>query len=177
VTPRKPPLHVLVKAFSVDDLARSLAITPTETVELFRSPRFAGHLAERWGTYLFGYERHRNSNFAGSDGKIALGPIGRFNISVRSFSRSLKFQQSKFMGSGRDCSPDDLIQSLELVERVIAVDPRGFPEVAFYPIDSKLLLGLVRDGFLTRTGMTARRFDEWVAATFDVRRIVHQVAA
>lgn len=167
--PTKEPMSVLEMSFSLDDIARSLFLSPDDVLEQFRDARLTGRLAEVWGTRLFGYHRHVNSNQPGSDGNIVLGPIGRYNISVRAFRAVLRFQQSKFMGSGRTCSQEDLIQSLEHVETFIAVDLRCFPRVLFYPIDTKHLLRLVREGRLTPTGMSSMRFDLWIADTFDTR--------
>jgi hypothetical protein len=96
-----------------------------------------------------------------------LGDIGRFDISVRCFNTNgIKFQKSKFIGSGRHTTPDDLLESLESVERYVVVDLRQFPLLRFYPIDSKLLLRLVRQGKLTASGITSKRFDAWIEESF-----------
>jgi hypothetical protein len=173
----KAKMTVLVMLFAVDEIARSLFLTPDEVLEQFSDARLTGRLAEVWGTRLFGYRRHANSNLPGSDGNILLGPIGRYNISVRAFRRSLKFQQSKFIGSGRICLQEDLVQSLAHVEVVVAVDLRGFPEVRFYPIDSKCLLRLALEGSLTPAGMSAERFDRWVSDSFDIQVVASEVRA
>jgi hypothetical protein len=166
--PNKESLQVLRVILSRDAIARALMLTGEEVVELFRDARLTGRLAEVWGERLFRYTRHTNSNFAGSDGRILLGPIGRYDISVRAFSKSIKFQQSKFMGSGRSCSQDDLIHSLENVETMVVVDLREFPAVSFYPLNTKSLLRLAHSGRLTPGGMSAKRFDAWIAETFAV---------
>jgi hypothetical protein len=165
----REPLNVVELRLSLEDIARALFLLPDEASEQFRDPRLTGRLAEVWGTRLFGYQKHTNSNFAGSDGRIVLGPIGRYNISVRAFRNSLKFQQSKYMGSGRQCTQEDLVRSLENVEAVVAVDLRDFPRMLFYPLDSKWLLRLAREGWLSPSGITAKRFDRWVTSTFDVQ--------
>jgi len=149
-------------------VAAALALTVAEVGELFGDARLTGRLAEVWGTRLYGYRRHTSSNHPGSDGVIQLGPIGRYSISVRSFKASLRFQQSKFMGSGRTCSKEDLISSLEGTEVFVAVDLRRFPCVVFYPLDTKWLLRLVREGKLSPAGLSARRFDELIAASFEL---------
>jgi hypothetical protein len=105
---------------------------------------------------------------------IAMGDIGRFDISVRCFNTNgIKFQKSKFIGSGRKATLDDLIESVESVERYVLVDLRQFPLLSFYPIDSKALLRLIRKGKLNVTGIGQARFDQWIADSFDVttRRI------
>ena len=139
-----------------------------EVLKEFRDSRLTGRLAEVWGTRLFGYKKHANSNFPGSDASIMIGPIGHYRISVRSFYKRLQFQQSKFMGKGRKCTQENLLESLEKVEVVVAVDLREFPRLLFYPLNSKWLLRLAREGSLSPSGMTAARFDKWIADSFEV---------
>ncbi|MDO9439266.1 MAG: hypothetical protein Q7T73_00095 [Beijerinckiaceae bacterium] len=113
--------------------------------------------------------KHASANHAGSDAAIMLGDIGRFEISVRCFFRStLKFQKSKYIGSGRSATMEDLISSVEDVERYVVVDLRSFPILHFYPLDSKSLLKLIREGKLTVSGISPVRFDAWIADAFDV---------
>jgi hypothetical protein len=63
---------------------------------------------------------------------------------------------------------DDLIRSIEDVERYVIVDLRGFPTLDFYPLDTKALLRLVREGKLTASGITPSRFDTWILDAFEV---------
>lgn len=135
----------------------------------FQDARVTSWFAEIWGERLFNYTKHASANQAGSDAAIAVGNIGRFDIGVRCFFKNtLKFQKSKFIGSGRSATTDDLIASLEDVERYVIVDLRGFPTLHFYPLDTKALLRLVRDGKLTVNGISPARFDAWVNETFEV---------
>lgn len=98
-----------------------------------------------------------------------MGALGRFEISVRSFNtNSIKFQKSRHIGSGRKATQEDLIAAIEEVERIVVVDLRGFPVLRFVPLDSKLLLRLIRQGRLTASGITPKRFDTWLAETFEL---------
>lgn len=161
------PLVVVQSTLSLDEIARALRIAPDDAAEKFRDPRVASWFAEIWGETLFGYRRHASSNYPGSDARLSLGPIGRFEISVRCFNKnSIKFQKSKFIGSGRSATPEDLVRSVEEVECIVLVDLRRFPTLSFYPIDSKSVLRLIRTGQLTTAGMTPRRLDAWLAETF-----------
>lgn len=167
-------LVVVRSTLSLDEIARALRVAPDDAAEKFRDPRVASWFAEIWGETLFGFRRHVSSNYPGSDARLTLGPIGRFEISVRCFNRgAIKFQKSKFIGSGRKATQDDLIQSVEEVECIVLVDLRCFPALSFYPIDSKSVLRLIRTGQLTTAGMTPRRFDAWLAEAFtlEYRRI------
>jgi hypothetical protein len=167
----KQQLVVVQASLSLAEIARSLRISESDAIEKFQDPRVTSWFAEIWGETLFGYRRHVSSNHPGSDAQLALGPIGRFDISVRCFNKgNIKFQKSKFIGFGRNASAEDLIASVEDVERMVVVDLRRFPLLSFYPIDSKSILRLIRLGELTKSGITPRRFDAWIARDFDVIR-------
>ena len=167
--PSKDRLTILEAVLSPDDIAKALCISPQDVVAKFQDPRVTSWFAEIWGERLFSYKKNLSSNHPGSDARIDLGTMGRFDISVRCFMRNtIKFQKSKFIGSGRSATPDDLIESVESVERVVVVDLRTFPKLRFIPLDSKSLLKLIRLGKLTTTGITPGRFDAWLADSFDV---------
>jgi hypothetical protein len=163
----KRHLEVVRSTMPLDEIARGLRISTEDAIEKFKDPRVASWFAEIWGETLFGFRRHPSSNNPGSDAKLALGAIGRFEISVRCFNKgNIKFQKSKFIGSGRSATPNDLIESVEAVERIVLVDLRQFPVLDFYPIDSKDILRLIRMGELTNNGLTPRRLDAWLATQF-----------
>lgn len=166
----KASLTIVETELSLDDIGKALRLLPEQVVKKFSDPRITSWFAEIWGERLFKYQAHVNSNHPGSDAKINLGNIGRFEISVRCFNKNtIKFQKSKFIGSGRRASLDDLYQSIEDVERVVVVDLRRFPLLRFIPLDSKPLLKLVRLGKLTTTGISPSRFDAWLAESFDIQ--------
>lgn len=165
----KSTLIVLRTALSLEEISNALRISPEDAVAKFQDARVTSWFAEIWGERLFNYTKHANANQAGSDAAIALGDIGRFDIGVRCFFRNtIKFQKSKFIGSGRSATTEDLIASLEDIERYVIVDLRAFPTLDFYPLDTKRLLKLVYEGKLTTSGISPSRFDQWVADTFAV---------
>lgn len=166
----KRHLEVVRSKMPLGEIARALRISTEDAIEKFKDPRVASWFAEIWGETLFGFRRHPSSNNPGSDAKLVLGAIGRFEISVRCFNKgNIKFQKSKFIGSGRSATPNDLLKSVEAVERIVLVDLRQFPILNFYPINSKDILRLIRKGELTNTGLTPRRFDAWLETDFDLR--------
>jgi hypothetical protein len=170
----KAPIIIVEAEFRLDEIGAALKLRPEDVLSKFKDPRITSWFAEIWGERLFGYRKHTSSNHPGSDGAMSLGDIGRFDISVRCFNTNgIKFQKSKFIGSGRHTTPDDLLESLESVERYVVVDLRQFPLLRFYPIDSKLLLRLVRQGKLNGSGITSKRFDAWIEESFSTttRRI------
>ena len=128
----KAPLMVLRTSLSLEAISDALRISPDDAVAKFQDARVTSWFAEIWGERLFNYTKHASANQAGSDAAIALGDIGRFDIGVRCFFRNtIKFQKSKFIGSGRSATTDDLIASLEDVERYLIVDLREFPTMNF----------------------------------------------
>jgi hypothetical protein len=142
----KRHLEVVRSKMPLEEIARALRISTEDAIEKFKDPRVASWFAEIWGETLFGFRRHPSSNNPGSDAKLVLGAIGRFEISVRCFNKgNIKFQKSKFIGSGRSATPNDLLESVEAVERIVLVDLRQFPILNFYPIDSKDILRLIRN--------------------------------
>jgi hypothetical protein len=163
-------LTVVETTLSVEDMAAALRISSVDVIAKFKDPRVTSWFAEIWGERLFGYRKHGSANHPGSDARLDLGALGRFDISVRCFNRNtIKFQKSKYIGSGRSATLDDLIDSVESVERVVIVDLRRFPRLRFFPLDSKSLLRLIRAGRLTPSGISPGRFDVWLAASFEVR--------
>lgn len=163
------PLTVLRTELSIVALKDALHISMDDVVTKFQDARVTSWFAEIWGERLFNYTKHVSANHPGSDAAIALGNIGRFDIAVRCFNRNtLKFQKSKFIGSGRSASVDDLIESVESVERYVIVDLRAFPILDFYPLDTKALLKLIRLGKLGVNGISPARFDDWIVRSFNV---------
>jgi hypothetical protein len=162
-------ITILETELSLEEIAAALRIEPEEAERKFRDPRVTSWFAEIWGQKLFNYRAHPNANYPGSDARISLGDIGRFDIAVRCFcDRPIKFQKSKFIGSKRTCTADDLLESIEGVERYVVVDLRGFPKLRFVPLDTKALLRLIREGKLKSSGITPKRFDDWLAESFSV---------
>jgi hypothetical protein len=164
----KHPLTILEAELSVPAIGLALGLGPDEVLKKFSDPRVTSWFAEIWGERLFRYKAHLSSNHPGSDARVELGALGRFDISVRCFNRNtIKFQKSKFIGSGRSATLDDLIESIESVERIVVVDLRRCPKLRFVPLDSKPLLRLVRLGRLTPTGISPSRFDAWLQESFE----------
>lgn len=165
----KDALTIVEAELSTTEIAAALRIHQDDVVAKFQDPRVTSWFAEIWGERLFAYKKHLSSNHPGSDARIDLGAIGRFDISVRCFMRNtIKFQKSKYIGSGRSATLDNLIESVESVERVVVVDLRSFPRLRFVPLDSKSLLKLIRLGRLTATGISPARFDAWLSESFDI---------
>lgn len=167
----KLPLTVLEATLDLPKLSEALCLSPAQVTAKFQDPRVTSWFAEIWGERLFNYTAHASSNHPGSDAALAIGDLGSFDVGVRCFMRNtLKFQKSKFIGSGRTATKEDLISSIESIDRYVIVDLRSFPSLSFYPLDTKTLLKLIRDDKLTTSGISPGRFDTWISSTFEVTR-------
>lgn len=166
-----PILTILEVTLDDAKLADALFLTPAQVKSKFQDPRVTSWFAEIWGEKLFAYTAHASANHAGSDASVAMGDLGKFDVGVRCFMKStLKFQKSVFIGKGRKCTPADLIASVEGIDRYVIVDLRSFPKLSFYPLDTKALLKLIREGRLTPAGISPKRFDAWIAESFNAIR-------
>lgn len=163
-------LQVLRCKLSDEAISVALMLTPEQTAELFNDGRLVGWLAKIWGERLFKYRRY-GLNHPGPNGCYPLPARANsveHKVHVRCFRDDIKFQRSGNMGVGRKCSQDDVITMLRGLETYVLVDIRGFPLLDFYPLDTKSLLPFAHDGQLTRSGMSAKKFDRWVRTAFDV---------
>lgn len=164
-----PRLVITRTEFDADAIAKALRLNEPEVVAAFRDGRGAWPFSEQWGARLYEFVKHGNSNQAGSDGAVALEQLRDVKVSVEALSRNgVKFQQSKFVGSGRSTTKQDLISSLEACDRVIVVDITAFPEVRFVPVDGTKLLTAAHTGQLTTGGWTKPRFYAWLNASHAV---------
>lgn len=57
----------------------------------------------------------------------------------------------------------------ERLERYVIVDLREFPKIRSVPLDSEALLRLIRNGKLTPSGISPKRFDARLAESFAIR--------
>ena len=169
----KPRLQVVSVKFALDELSIALRLPENIVQSALRDGRGAWPFTEAWGERVFEYATHANTNEAFSDGLVSLKRLGNMNVSVKALTGGrLKFQQSKFVGSGRSGDKSDLTASLEACDRVVVVDIRAFPLVEFYPLDVPRLLSAAHNGVLNTNGWWGAQFEDWVGRTYDVDRLV-----
>lgn len=169
----KDQLLVLRSALSKPLIEKALLLTPEQTDELFHDGRHVGFLAKVWGQRLFKYKRY-GLNHVGPNGHYQLSATAAsvaHAVHVRCFRNKIQFQRSKHMGVGRECEQEDVITTLRDLETYVLVDLRRFPLLDFYPLDTKSLLPFAHSGQLTRSGMSAKRFDIWVRSAFDIQLV------
>jgi hypothetical protein len=136
-------------------------VSENDANDTFSDGRVASRFTEKWASRIYNLIMSKNTNNPGSDADIQTGNIllGNIPVGVRSLSKAgIKFQQSKFIGSGRTCTIDNLIESIKAVEIEIVVDIADAPKIKFIPIYSKILLKMISDGVLTPNGLTRNKF-------------------
>jgi hypothetical protein len=159
-------LEVLRATLDNDAIARVLALSPGEVDQLFHDGRAAAPFCERWALHLFGYQGRHNRNEAITG---TLQADLSHDVQVRVLVKRILFQPSGDQGKGRSSSKDKLVAALERVETWVVADVRCWPNVNFYPLDTKLLLREAWAGRLGTAGWTAKRFEQWLAQTFTVK--------
>ena len=140
-------------------LSAALRVSDRTVMRSFLDGRVVSAWTEEWASALFGFDRSPSSNQAFSDGGRELGELGSVQVQVKTLTRGgVKFQQSKYIGSGRNCTQANLEASIEGVDKYCIVDVVEFPLLSFYLIDSKVLLREALLGNITCRGMTRNTF-------------------
>lgn len=144
-------------------IASALEVSVEAVVNGFRDGRVAAPWLEEWASNLYRFDKHANSNTAYTDGQVETNGIGPIGVQVKSLTQGgVKFQQSKFVGSGRSCEQADLERSIRAVDKFCVVDITQFPFLEFYLIDSKILLTWTLTGKLTCSGLSPNKFRSMV---------------
>lgn len=154
-------MNVTVRTMTLnaDQIATALKIELAAVIKEFQDGRVASRFSEHWAARLFDFHKHNGSNVPHTDGERAISNMGSLGISVRTLTkRGVKFQQSKFIGSGRMCTMDNLVCSVEATDMVCVVDITEFPSIQFVLLDTKILLKWIRDGQLAKSGLGKVKF-------------------
>lgn len=172
----KPRLQIIEVEFDVSVLSDALHISEDEVVTAFSDGRGAWPFSEFWGQRLFEFAKHVNSNEPLSDGLLALERLGDLKVSIKALTKAgVKFQQSKFVGFGRNTTKNDLISSLEACDRVVVVDIASFPKVDFVPLDTQRLISAAHRGELTKSGWSKSKFSSWIDQTYAAEWFVSEI--
>ena len=126
---RTQPAKIHLK-LDVNNLAKSLGISEEAVVKEFTDGRVISRFAEHWAARLYNFDKAVNSNQKGYDG-VFITPLVNLRIGVRSLTKSgIKFQDSKYIGSGRNCNTENLIESVNSFDVEIVVDIIEFPDIS-----------------------------------------------
>jgi len=145
--------------FDIQKISESLLITSENVCTIFSDGRSCSRFNEDWASKLYTFEKCESSNNYGFDGWFFHPLLGKQSVSIRSLTKSgVKFQLSKYIGSGRKCDVEDLIKSLRACDFEIVVDICQFPVVQFCPVTSHELLEFVKNGKLGIGGWRQKQF-------------------
>jgi hypothetical protein len=169
-----PPNFKIV--FDPQIIADALWINYDQAEKEFKDGRVVSRFSEYWTEKLYGFKKSSNTNTAMYDGYITNPLLGKLYISVRSLTKSgIRFQQSKFIGSGRHCNRDDLINSISNIDFEIVVDIVDFPCVMLSVVSAGNLLEKIKSGRITPSGLNRiKYYKELFNTTFnkmDVKKI------
>lgn len=140
--------------FPLSNLAAALGLTPGQTVEIYKDARACSPILER---------RHANDLnliFKGSNNPyVDLVNEQGLRYSLKCLGKSgVKFQASRYVGSGRKCSVDDLIASLTEADIFVISDITNFPKISVIEINSSDLIKAVNNGRLGTGGWSGKQF-------------------
>lgn len=152
-----PPQYKI--RFDINKIAEALCITPDQAIKEFRDGRVISRFSEYWAGQIYDFKKMDNTNNEGYDGIIEIPLLGKFYVGVRSLTKSgIRFQKSKFIGSGRHCTINNLTESIEDIDFEIVVDILDFPCIIMSPVDKNKLLDLINTGELTTGGFNRNQF-------------------
>lgn len=152
-----PPNFKIV--FDPQRIADALWIRRSQAEKEFKDGRVVSRFSEYWTEKLYGFKKSDNSNTAMYDGYILNPLLGKIYVSVRSLTKAgIKFQQSKFIGSGRKCSKQDLLESMSGIDFEIVVDITDFPCVMISVVAAEKLTNMIRNGGLTPSGLNRSNY-------------------
>lgn len=152
-----PPNFKIV--FDPQRIADALWIDRPQAEKEFKDGRVVSRFSEYWTEKLYGFKKSDNSNTAMYDGYILNPLLGKIYVSVRSLTKSgIKFQQSKFIGSGRKCSKIDLLESMQGIDFEIVVDITDFPCVVMSVVRAEKLTTMIRRDELNPAGLNRSNY-------------------
>lgn len=144
-------------------LANALWITEEQAINEFKDGRVVSRFSEYWASRLYDFIKCENSNEAGYDGFIKHKLLGKIKIGVRSLTeRGIKFQKSVYIGAGRKCDDEKLLESIEAVDFEIVVDTTEALTFTLMPVKTDILKSLVKDKLFGCSGLTKNKFYELV---------------
>jgi len=148
---------------NIDLVSKALHIPEEAVIKEFRDGRVTSRFSEYWAAELYNFKKNNNTNKAAYDGTIEHPLLGSFCIGVRSLTKSgIKFQQSKYIGSGRKCTQKDLLLSLTNIDFELIIDIIDFPIIYFIPVDGNILINLIKEKKLTPSGYNRQNFYKFI---------------
>ena len=177
---RKPQvenLEVKVLNFNPKSISEALHIPEEAVLREFTDGRVISRFSEYWGAKLYNFEKYSNSNHKDTDGAIHTESLGDIGVSIKTLTKAgIRFQNSKNVGSGRKCSPEDLLDAILSAPRILIVDVVEFPKVSFVMLTSQTIGKWVYQKSLGINGLKREKFYELLSQTHNIH-YVEQVLA
>lgn len=141
---------------------------------VMRDGRVASRWGEHWGARVGGLTQTTNTNEPWRDG-IAVVSSADISVSNKTLTTAgVKFQASRFTGSGRNCTVDDLLESLDGTELVHVVDITDVPIVDILTVHTRNLRKEVAAGRLGVNGWKKEKFYDFIQRYYTTEiRVVH----
>jgi len=164
---RKPHITIFEFELSVEKIAAALFVPESLVLTALGDGRVASRWSEYWGAQVGNLDKAQNTNQEGFDLSTEVSSA-QIDVSSKCLSKSgVRFQESKFQGSGRKCSTETLLFSLEKVDLFHIIDISEMPVVRIVTVHSRYLRAEVNAGRLKYTGWKAKGFYEFVDRTYD----------
>lgn len=161
--------RVPIYEFELDlgEVAHALWVSEEDALKGLADGRVASRWAEHWGARVGKIVKSTNTNEKGFDLSATVADIS-IQVSNKCLSNSgVKFQQSRFVGSGRSCTTDDLLASLESTDLVQVVDITGLPKIRLVTVRARDLRKEVKGGRLTPSGWRRASFYDFLKRVYD----------
>ncbi len=161
--------HIVIFEFELDikKVADALFVPESLALESLGDGRVTSRWGEHWGAELGRLDKAQNTNQEGFDLSTQVSSA-QIAVSSKCLSKSrVKFQESKFQGTGRKGSVASLLVSLDKVELFHVIDISQMPRVRIVTVHSRYLRAEVNAGRLKPYGWSPKRFYAFVDSTYD----------
>jgi hypothetical protein len=141
---------------NTEELSKILLISQDNIINIFKDGRNFSKFSEHWCSELYKIQLSKNNNQEGFDGVLE---NSNKKVSIKTLSKNgIKFQKSKYIGSGRFCEIKDLIESIKCVDLYIICDNTNFPIINFISLSSDYLINCVKNNILNQNGWNLKQF-------------------
>jgi hypothetical protein len=167
MTTHRDHITIFEARLNIGKIADALCVSEEVALAEMRDARVASRWAEHWGAQVEAMVKSVNTNEPGHD---ISGQAGSSNILVSNkclTKNGVRFQDSRFIGSGRHCTVEDVKSSLDAVELVQVVDISQIPLVLITMVHSRYLRAEIHAGRLGCNGWKASAFYGFVERTYD----------
>ncbi|HZO97033.1 MAG TPA: hypothetical protein VFB42_06640 [Gaiellaceae bacterium] len=151
------------------EVAHALWVDEDAALKELADGRVSSRWAEHWGARVGNILKSTNSNEPGYDLSAVVSDMP-IRVSNKCLTKSgVKFQDSRFVGSGRNCTLDDLKQSLDDNDLVQVVDITEVPKIRLVTVRARDLREEADSGNLTPSGWKREKFYEFLEHVYDVK--------